>query len=96
MHETCYDWLKNHDETLYLKSIAYKGPLLHAGIMDKFVRKNRNITSLKKALKVHILQQQSSGEAGEWLPQNFMLYNITGLRRTPRNIEHTNYSQFSN
>ena len=37
---------------------------------------------------------QSSGNQTEWQCENFLLHNIKGLRKSERNVEIVNYTQY--
>ena len=45
-----------------------------------------NAKIYKKDARKAMMKNQSSGNAEEWQSGNFMLYNIPGLRRSPRNV----------
>ena len=88
-HITCDNWLKIYNNYHYSKSLFYKGPLLFS---QSTINKNlspicfHSIKAYKRDIKTALLQIQSSGLVDEWQSDNFILYNISGLRKscTPR------------
>ena len=40
----------------------------------------------KKDVRKALIKYQSSGDAEEWHSGNFLLFNIPGLRKSPRNL----------
>ena len=47
----------------------------------------------KSNIKYVLLAIQGSGEADEWQNDNFVLYNIAGLRNSTIQRNETNYAQ---
>ena len=95
-HETCENWLKIYDNTYFNKSIFYKGPLLSATCK---INENIPISSFislklyKKNVKHAILTIQGSLDSDIWKNDNFVLYNISGLRAS-RHREKVSYIDF--
>ena len=86
-HETCEDWLLDHNNHIYRASIFFKGPLI------SIIPHISDLTTLASLLKIQIyknnvktalLKAQSEGDVNEWEPSNFILNNIPGLRKSPR------------
>ena len=82
------DWLGKFGSQIYRNSLFYKGPLLYID-NNKFneIRSPSACLSMKifrNNVKNSLIKHQSSGEKDEWLANNFVLYNITGLRRSAR------------
>ena len=84
-HESCENWLSTYNNNHYRKSVFYKGPLLSTG---SDINKNlspasfANLASYKNNLKQSLLSIQNSGISCEWKNDNFLLYNIPGLRKS--------------
>ena len=81
-------WIENYGQPLYNKSISFKGPLLaisQHNIDATTLPSLFNFKIYKKSVKSMLLDQQSGGDTEEW--PNFLLYNITGLRKSSRNIQ---------
>ena len=87
-HDTCFEWLQNFTNHFYLRSVFYKGPLLSIiphiselntppALLNPKIYKS-NVT---KALKTI----QSQGNEEEWQVNNFLLFNIPGLRKSLKN-----------
>ena len=84
-HETCENWLKKYSNFNYAKSLFYKGPLLLSGtqIMGHLpLTSFLSIKTFKTNVKKESLSRQSSGETCEWHHNNFVIYNIDGLRKS--------------
>ena len=86
-HVTCGDWLAEYSYCKYRNSIYFKGPLLYRDNMPYETDKLNacfTTTSLKNTFKSILRQLQNQGDATEWQPGNFKLYNINGLRQSDR------------
>ena len=84
-HHSCEQWLKDYDNIHYRKSIFFKGPLLFSDPHEKIslpVASYISIKLYKKNLRQTLINIQSSGEQCDWLNNNFLLYNIDGLRKS--------------
>ena len=86
-HETCAEWQKKYGSLCYNKSIFYKGPLI--SIDPNFSELSTYANALspnayKNNTKRILLKLQSAGGTDEWQMDNFPLYTIHGLRRSPR------------
>ena len=95
--ETCENWLKIYNTNIYNKSVFYKGPLLSAMTkLNEIVSSARfiSIKSYKANIKQALLAIQSSHDACEWVNDNFILYNIAGLRKSSRHAEKISYTIF--
>ena len=85
-HVTCADWLAEYNYCKYRNSIYFKGPLLFRDMSYEADTLNTcfTTTSLKNKIKSISRQLQKQGDATEWQPENFKLYNINGLRQSDR------------
>jgi len=86
-HETCKDWLEACNNNYSRKSVFFKGPLLY--IDENIANLNTtstmfSINAYKTRVKRYILEQQCSGDENDWLAENFLLYQISGLRKSNR------------
>ena len=92
--DSCYEWLQSVANHFYMRSVFYKSPLVYIApeilelvslpsLLNAKIDKNDAIKAMMK--------YQSSGNAEEWQSGNFLLYNIPGLRRSPRNVMALNY-----
>ena len=87
-HESCQEWLKIYGSNCFSKSVFFKGPLLL--IDDKFndlTTTAQNILPYKlyrKKMKNILLKLQIEGDSEEWQANNFILNNISGLRKSNR------------
>ena len=86
-HETCEAWLTKLGNGQYRNSIFYKGPLLAAdpkccdfSTLATFL----TIKAYKNNVKRGLLSLQTNGDENEWQMDNFLLFNISGLRRSSR------------
>ena len=91
-HETCEDWLSEYNNHIYRSSFLFKGPLL--SIIPNIVELTTPVSLLKikiykNNVKVALLKVQAEGDLNEWQASNFILNNIPGLRRSPRNNSPT-------
>ena len=96
-HETCESWLKQYNNFLYSKSVFYKGPLLVAcSNLDENLSPASYISmkAYKNNVKHVLITLQGSGEAAEWEPRNFPLYNVNGLRQSCIERTVVNYANF--
>lgn len=86
-HVTCKEWLEHYGTHIFNKSIFYKGPLI---FINKFSAQPMTHTSIlsvkafKTNMKREILKVQGAGDPIEWEVENFMTYNIAGLRKSAR------------
>ena len=88
-HESSNEWLQNLSSYLYTRSVFYKGPLL--SVIPEISELVTSPTLLnakiyKKDVRKALVKYQSSGDAEEWQSGNFLLFNIPGLRKSPRNL----------
>ena len=86
-HETCQEWLKIYGSNCFSKSVFFKGPLLL--IDDKLNQLATGSTKLpyklhRKRSKNILLKLQNEGDDEEWQAGNFILNNISGLRKSNR------------
>ena len=97
-YESCGNWMNTYNNAHYSKSIFFKGPLLSFGTkitellpLTSFLSIKLYKTNVKQAL----LTIQGSGDSCEWQNDNFMLYNVEGLRRSKVsyrvNIDYSNF-----
>ena len=88
-HESSNEWLQNLSYYLYTRSVFYKGPLLSViPEISELVTPPTllNAKIYKKDVRKALVKYQSSGDAEEWQSGNFLLFNIPGLRKSPRNL----------
>ena len=84
-HESCENWLKRYNNSHYCKSLFFKGPLLLSGttiMNDLPLASFVSIKLFKSNIRHAILVLQGSGDSCEWQSNNFILHNITGLRKS--------------
>ena len=96
-HETCEVWLKNYNNHVYNKSVFFKGPLMFVTSMINESLSPESYVTLKKYkknIKETLLVKQTSGSIDEWQNDNFVLYNINGLRRSRSQNERVTYAHF--
>ena len=86
-HEMCGEWLKTYGSNSFSKSVFFKGPLL--SMDQKFVELITPAT--KQSYKLYrnnakklLLKLQNQGDTDEWQADNFVLYNVAGLRKSNR------------
>ena len=92
-HETNGDWLAKYSTHGFQASVFYKGPLLFIDLLDNELRCAVSKASIKNSVKRSLIKLQSSGDSEEWQAENFKLNNITGLRKSQRNITSINNIQ---
>ena len=88
-HESSNEWLQNLSYYLYTSPVFYKGPLLSIiPEISELVTPPTlfNAKIYKKNVQKALIKYQSSGDAEEWQSGNFLLFNIPGLRKSPRNL----------
>ena len=81
------DWIEKFGSQVYRNTLFYKGPLLQIDSKFNEIRSPSACLSMKifkNNVTNSLLKYQSSGEKDEWLANNFVLYNINGLRRSAR------------
>ena len=88
-HESSNEWLQHISYHLYTRSVFYKGPLL--SIIPKISELITPPTLLnakiyKKDIRKALMKYQSSGDTKEWQSGNFLLFDIPGLRKSPKNL----------
>ena len=82
-------WLDHYNTNIYRNSVFFKGPLL---IIDPSVSNIydhvscQSISAFKAQCKRTILALQRSGEENEWSSNNFLIQNISGLRKSKRKV----------
>ena len=85
--ESSSNWLGNFGTHIYRNSIFYKGPLL--SLKEEFdelstsVQKG-HLKSYKNRVRDKLIETQYSGDEIEWVPENFPIYHIPGLRKSER------------
>ena len=87
-HENCREWLAEYGSSIYNKSIFYKGPLLYSKYISERTLSPASFISIKpfkNNVKRILLGLQAQGDVDEWQNNNFILYNICGLRMSKRN-----------
>ena len=88
-HVSCENWLKKFGDCYHNKSVFYKGPLLAATPSIAALATSDtlffNIKPYKTNTTRMLLEMQALGDQYEWEAGNFLLHNISGLRRSTRN-----------
>ena len=90
------DWYTIYNSYPYNKSIFFKGPILFTDIVNEEHERyshTTNSVSVKKITKKILLNTQKAGNEEEWETSNFKLMELTGLRRSKRNIKQNNTAQ---
>ena len=86
-HDTCQEWQTKYGSFCYNKSIFYKGPLISIDPVCSQLSTPSEVLSFnahKNNIKGMLLQLQNNGNINEWQMDNFLLYTISGLRRSAR------------
>ena len=87
-HVTCQGWLAEFGTNSYRNSLFFKGPLLYIDpACSQLLSSPTSILSVnayKTNLKRLLLDIQNKGDRNEWQSDNFLLYNINGLRKSER------------
>ena len=86
-YETSNAWLTIYGDTVYRKSVFFKGPLLSTNpnfIDTIYPETTVDVKVIKRKLKCVMFDIQSMGENEEWTANNFILNNIPGLRSSAR------------
>ena len=79
---------------LHALSFYYNGPPVYIApeIFELYSLPSLlNAKICKKDSRKAMVKQQSSGNTKEWQSDNFLLFNIPGLRGSPRNVMAPNY-----
>ena len=85
--ETSNAWLTIYGDTVYRKSVFFKGPLLSINPNFKdtiYPETTVDVKVIKRKLKCAMFDIQSMGENEEYTAKNFILNNIPGLRSSAR------------
>ena len=88
--ESNFEWFNSHNTHSYRNSIFFKGPLL---FIETSFDEAFNIASCQsaKAFKSHskktIMKLQIGTDANDWETTRFPIFEISGLRRSERNIK---------
>ena len=85
--ELCHDWLEKFGTFTYRESIFFKGPLMTIDPACLHLTTTSTMLSTKaykNKVKRILLGIQTQGNAEEWQVDNFLLYNIAGLRKSAR------------
>ncbi len=86
-HEDCKCWLEKYSNCSFNKTVFYKGPLMYCDVKYSHLITIPTLLSFKSyrhKVKTFLLQAQTAGIAEEWQTSNFALYEISGLRKSPR------------
>ena len=88
-HNTCFEWLQYHNNHFHIRSLFYKGPLLsiipqisELTTLPALINPNIYKSNVRRELK----NIQSQGNEEEWQANNFLLYNIPGLRKSLKKV----------
>ena len=85
--ESSSKWLENFGTHIYRQSIFYKGPLL--ALREEYDNLSTSIhkgylKGYKNRVKGKLFETQFSGDEIEWVPENFAINHIPGLRKSER------------
>ena len=85
--ESSSKWLENFGTPIYRQSIFYKGPLL--ALREEYDELSTSIhkgylKAYKNRVKGKLFETQFSGDEIEWVPENFAINHIPGLRKSER------------
>ena len=86
-HETCQEWLENIGSHVYRNSLFFKGPLIYIHPDTEKLLTPSAILSInvyKAEAKKALLKSQALGEVNDWKTNNFLLFGISGLRKSAR------------
>ena len=86
-YETSNAWLTIYGDTVYRKSVFFKGPLLSINphfIVTIYPETTVDVKVIKRKLKCAMFDIQSLGEEGEWTAKNCILNNIPRLPSSAR------------
>ena len=91
-HEMCEEWLKIYGNNYFTKSVFFKGPLL--SIDQKFVeliapRTRLSYKAYRNDAKKLLVKLQNQGDIEDWQADNFILYSVSGLRKSNRIKSHS-------
>ena len=89
--ENNFEWLQTYNNHVYRPSVFFKGPLL--SIIPQILEQLTppcflNYKIYKGNIKRKLLEIQSNGNTDDWLAENFLLFNIPGLRKTSLKRAH--------
>ena len=89
----CSEWYTKHNCTPFNTTTFFKGPLLYIDIMsnNQHLQPGYSFEAYKKSIKKYLVEVQCSGNHDEWEPDNFKLFNLTGLRQSSRLLSKVNY-----
>ena len=86
-YETCEEWLNHYGTNVFRSSFFFKGPLIYSDPSTLLLETPTALLSInayKSNVKRYMLSVQEKGERDEWHPDNFLLHNIQGLRKSNR------------
>ncbi|HIF15425.1 MAG TPA: hypothetical protein EYQ86_08985 [Bacteroidetes bacterium] len=89
-HETCNSWLDYYNTHYFRKSVFFKGPLMY---IDQSVDCTitpisvQSVKAFKSECKRAILNLQKEGCDNDWSENSFLLFNISGLRKSNRTVK---------
>ena len=84
-YDTCHEWLDKFTYNNCRNSVFFKGPLLKIDPeLSQPLSSLISINALKNNVKRALSNLQKCGNICEWEPENFILYNVRGLRRSSR------------
>ncbi len=80
------EWYQSYNTPYYRMSTFFKSPLIYTNLKCNYNWITYdNSTIFKSNIKCHLLVDiQFPGPKNEWIPQNFPLYQIMGLRSSAR------------
>ena len=84
-YEENTDWLKTYSQQVFRPSVFYNGPMLFITEHNIKMTSPSSLFSIniyKKSLRSELVKLQSEGDENIW--PNFLLFNLPGLRKSPR------------
>ena len=87
--EVSSTWLETYNTLCYRNSIFFKGPMLYADyktLNTELLPYGQTLYSHKSRIKKFLLEYQSEGDPDEWHFSNNILVNISGPRKSVRNM----------
>ena len=89
--EDYLEWSQKFNNHIFNPSVFFKGPLLT--IIPQISEQITppcllNCKIYKSNIRRKLLEIQSNGNEDDWLAENFLLYNITGFRKTSLKRTH--------
>ena len=90
-HETCTAWLDKYNTQNYRTSVFFKGPLMYIDqAVDRVItpKSVQSVKAFKTESKRVMLNLQKEGSDNDWSETKFLLYNLSGLRKSNRTVNN--------